>query len=224
MMHGQKKLQKTVIGASRWFFCITLPKFCFIYIIQVHFIKTDFRFYQKTCLSETDPRIGVLWIFLVSLPIERVQQEDDSFTLNGDVSTQLHDPFILVMFEVKFSSVLLKALDYRWAGVNILESLSRFVSNNMFVFPFSMMSVMFSVWATSSTASWGVDNHTKVKTESISTQALLAWKLNMLTLGYVLGINNKTLRYTQIHRYTECSNYVIMNILLQGSLPCPIQC
>jgi len=143
-------------------------------------------------------------IFLVSLPIEWVQQEDDSFTLNGDVSTQLHDSFIFIMFEVKFSGVLLKAPHYRWAGVNILESLSRFVSDNMFVFPFTMMSVMFSVWTTSSTASWGVDKHKKVKTESIYMQACFAWKLNMLTLGCVLGINNKTLRYIHtsiwIHR------------------------
>jgi len=74
-----------------------------------------------------------------------VQQEDDSFTFNGDVSTQLHNSFIFIMFEVKFSGILLKALDYRRAGINILENFPCFVSNNMFVFPFSMMSIMFSV-------------------------------------------------------------------------------
>jgi hypothetical protein len=44
----------------------------------------------------------------------------------------------------------------------------------------------------------------------------------MLTLGYFLGINYKTMRYT--HRYTEFSNYDIVNILVKASLPCPVQC
>jgi len=74
-----------------------------------------------------------------------VKQEDDSFTLNGDISTQLHNSFIFIMFEVEFSGILLKELDYSRAGIDILENLSCFVSNNMFVFPFSVRSVMFSV-------------------------------------------------------------------------------
>jgi hypothetical protein len=80
----------------------------------------------------------------------------------------------------------------------------------MFLFPFSMMSVMFSVWTTFSATSWGVDKHINVKTESISMQAHLAWRLNMLTLGYVLGINKKTLRYTQ--KYKDMQSFQIMSL------------
>jgi len=42
-----------------------------------------------------------------------VEQEDDSFALDGDVSTQLHNTFVFIVLEVEFSGILLKALDYR---------------------------------------------------------------------------------------------------------------
>jgi hypothetical protein len=77
------------------------------------FVFLQFEVNYWILLKKTDhTRNGVLSIFLVSLPIYCVEQEDDSLTLNGDVSTQLHNSFVFIMFKVKFSSILLKALDY----------------------------------------------------------------------------------------------------------------